>query len=146
MIDEALDVDAADGPTIFGADLHECWIRDYRFAPIARYVWHDRTLDCPQQRRLSVVAASDEKRHAAWNTHSAPDPTRRTRIRMRDIDFDHKGRGRLKGQRSFGWHGSFARAALSRKDGPLTNKGDEAAVGERTTNGLLVLDSVDEAA
>ena len=65
---------------------------------------------------------------------------------MRDFELDTKRLGRIERAYPIGGHRTFARTALPWQDRILTDEGDEVAFGQALSDGLLVLDTVDESA
>ena len=139
--DEAGDVGALDAAAVLRADLHGVRARRDALAPVAGHVRVDAALERAEQRRLAVVAAADDQRHAFGNAE-AGDAARRAAARgKRELDAQRVRRAqrvRAGGERP------IARAALAREDRAVRDEGDEAARAELAAQVLLVLDAADE--
>ena len=118
--------------TVLGSDLHRTGVGHHALAPIPREVVIHPALDRPKQRRLAVVPATDNERHARGHTES------RDLAGVRCLEGNAQAIGRSQCHRISQRRVLYARA--SRQARAVRHKGHEAPGSELRTQCLGVVD------
>ena len=123
--EEGRDVDLLDAAAVLGAELHGVGARRDALAAVARHVGVDAALERAQQRRLPVVAAADDERHALRDAEPR-DASARAPPRGGSASSTRSASG-ARSATARSASGQVARAARAREDRAVGEERDEAA-------------------